>query len=88
MSTVGLWHYPARIVDTAATKAFAQFEPQGQWTERTAAGVINNFNGRQQMAFFISWATDWAVASNYLQHAWIHWLTRGICRWTNFPLPA
>lgn len=80
MSTVGLWHYPAEIVDTSITKAFAEFEPQGQWTERTTAGVINNFNGRQQMAFFISWATDWALASNYLQHVWIHWLTRGICK--------
>lgn len=81
VSTVGLWHYPAEIVDTARTKAFAEFEPQGSWTENTAAGVINDFNGRQQMAFFISWATEWAMASNYLQHAWIHWLTRGICKW-------
>ena len=75
-----MWHYPAEIVDTNIAKAFAQFEPQGGLTERTTAGVINNFNGRQQMAFFISWATDWNIASNYLQHAWIHWMTRGICK--------
>jgi hypothetical protein len=30
------------------------------------------------MVFFTSFATDWAPTSNYLQHAWIHWITRGL----------
>lgn len=30
------------------------------------------------MAFFIPFATDWSPTSNYLQHAWITWITRGL----------
>lgn len=30
------------------------------------------------MVFFIPWATDWSSTSNYLQHAWITWMTRGL----------
>lgn len=30
------------------------------------------------MVFFIGFATDWAATSNILQHAWIHWATRGL----------
>ena len=26
----------------------------------------------------MSWATDWSATSNYLQHAYIAWLTRGL----------
>ena len=48
--------------------------------EETVAAVINNIDGREQMVFFIAWATDWAVASNFLQHAYIHWMTRGLCK--------
>lgn len=80
VSTTGLWHYPATVVNSNDTIEFAQFEAAGQWTTKTTAGVINNFEGRQQMAFFISWATEWAIASNFLQHTWIHWMTRGICK--------
>lgn len=78
VSTTGLWHYPATVINSNDTIEFAQFEAEGQWTSKTTAGVINNFEGRQQMAFFISWATEWAIASNFLQHTWIHWMTRGI----------
>lgn len=30
------------------------------------------------MVFFISFATDWSATSNYLQHSWITWATRGL----------
>ncbi|SPO01410.1 related to extracellular serine-rich protein [Cephalotrichum gorgonifer] len=78
VSTVGLWHIPSTIVDTTIAKEFAQFAPSGSFSSPTTAGVINTFGTRQQMVFFISWATDWAISSNYLQHAWIHWVTRGV----------
>lgn len=58
----------------------AQFSPAGAFTTKTTAAVINNFGRRQQMVWFTSWATDWAPASNLLQHAFIHWLTRGLCK--------
>lgn len=59
-------------------KQIAKFAPSGSFTTDTVAAVINNFAGRQQMAFFISWATDWSPTSVYLQHAYIHWMTRGL----------
>lgn len=31
------------------------------------------------MVWFMGWATDWSQTSNYLQHAYIHWMTRGLC---------
>jgi hypothetical protein len=78
VSTKGLWHYPAVVVDTATTKQIAKFGPSGDFTEDTTAAIINTFAGRQQMVFFISWATDWSLTSNFLQHAYIHWMTRGL----------
>ncbi|XHG09471.1 hypothetical protein AWENTII_012527 [Aspergillus wentii] len=75
VSTEGLWHYPATITNTTTTKEIAQFA--GTSGSNTAA-VINNFDGRQQMAFFIGFDTTWSATSNYLQHAWITWLTRGL----------
>src|ERR1700749_3418602 len=32
------------------------------------------------MAFFLGWGTDWSSTSTFLQHAWIHWMTRGLCK--------
>lgn len=78
MSTVGLWHYPATITNTTSTTQFAKFGPGGSYSTDTTAGVINNFGNRQQMVFFTSWATAWNPTSNFLQHAWIHWVTRGL----------
>ncbi|RAL02971.1 putative extracellular serine-rich protein [Aspergillus ibericus CBS 121593] len=77
VSTSGLWHYPATITNTTTTKEIARFAANGTGSETTAA-VINNFNGREQMAFFISFDTAWSATSTYLQHAWITWLTRGL----------
>lgn len=78
VSTQGLWHYPATINDTTTTKQIAQFAANSQYPTNSTAAVINSFNGRQQMAFFISFDTTWSPTSNYLQHAWITWLTRGL----------
>ncbi|KAL4789729.1 hypothetical protein BDV19DRAFT_19822 [Aspergillus venezuelensis] len=78
VSTQGLWHYPATISDTATTKGIAAFAAGGGTTGETTAAVINNFSGRQQMVFFIGFDTVWSQTSNYLQHAWITWITRGL----------
>lgn len=43
-----------------------------------SAAVVNQIGGRQQMAWFMPFALDWSGTSNYLQHVWIHWLTRGL----------
>ncbi|KAI7484157.1 hypothetical protein KC351_g4692 [Hortaea werneckii] len=78
MSTQGLWHYPTVITNSSMAKEVAQFAPSGSFTSETTAAVINTFGARQQMVWFSSWATDWSPTSNYLQHAYIHWLTRGL----------
>lgn len=78
VTTNGLWHYPARITEPSTTWEIAKFGPGGGVTGDSTAGVINNFNGREQMVWFTSWATDWSATSNYLQHAHIHWITRGL----------
>lgn len=79
-STKNMYHYPATIIDPATTWQVAKFAPDanGQFKSDTTAAVINNFNGRQQMVWFTSWATDWSATSNFLQHAHIHWMTRGL----------
>ncbi|KAJ4393753.1 hypothetical protein N0V93_002968 [Gnomoniopsis smithogilvyi] len=77
-STAGLWHYPATITNTSIATPFASFDPSGSFTTNTTAAVINNIGGRQQMVWFMSWATDWSQTSNYLQHSYIHWMTRGL----------
>lgn len=78
MNTQGLWHYPATITNSTTTTEIAKFGPGGSFSGDTTAAVINNFDGRQQMVFFTSWATSWNPTSNFLQHAWIHWVTRGL----------
>ena len=80
VSTQGLWHYPATITNTTIAKQIAKFAPSGSFTTDTTAAVINTIGARKQMVFFIGWATDWSLTSNYLQHAYIHWVTRGVCK--------
>ena len=79
-STKNMWHYPATIIDPSTTWQIAKFAPDsnGQFTSDTTAAVINSFDGRQQMVWFASWATDWSATSNFLQHSYIHWMTRGL----------
>lgn len=78
VSTAGLWHYPASITNTTIATEIAQFAPGGTFTTASTAAVINNIGGRQQMVFFIGWATDWSPTSAFLQHAWITYITRGL----------
>ncbi|VUC20443.1 unnamed protein product [Clonostachys rosea] len=78
VGTDGLYHVPATITDSSTTKAVAVFTPDSGSTVGGVAAVINNFNGREQFVWFISWATDWSQTSNWLQHAHIHWITRGV----------
>jgi hypothetical protein len=78
MSTKNMFHYPAKITDSATTWEVAKYGPSGIFTTDTTAAVINNFAGRQQMVWFGSWATEWSPTSNFLQHAYIHWMTRGL----------
>ncbi|KAK4984019.1 hypothetical protein LTR50_006858 [Elasticomyces elasticus] len=80
MSTKNMYHYPATITDTTgSTRQVAQFAPDSaaQFSGATTAAVINSFSGREQIVFFTSWATDWSPTSNFLQHAYIHYMTRG-----------
>jgi hypothetical protein len=76
VSTQGLYHYPAQVTD-GNTTAIAQFGAGGGYDVSTAA-VINNFDGRQQMVFFTSVDTTWSATSNFLQHAFITWMSRGL----------
>ncbi|KAL3422766.1 hypothetical protein PVAG01_06923 [Phlyctema vagabunda] len=78
MSTTGLYHYPANIINTTLATEFAQFGIATGYPQVSTAGVINNIAGREQMVFFTSSATDWSETSNLLMHAWIHWATRGV----------
>ncbi|KAH7020337.1 hypothetical protein EDB80DRAFT_562960, partial [Ilyonectria destructans] len=78
MATDGLYHVPATITDTATTKAVAMFGIATGFTSESVAAVINNFSGREQFVWFMSWAPDWSETSSFLQHAHIHWMTRGV----------
>ncbi|CAK1357787.1 unnamed protein product [Cercospora beticola] len=80
MSTKAIWHYPAQITDPKTTWEIASFGPSsdGKFSSKSTAAVINDFDGRQQMVFFTGWASEWSATSTYLQHAYIHWMTRGL----------
>ncbi|KAL5117037.1 hypothetical protein ACEQ8H_004996 [Pleosporales sp. CAS-2024a] len=78
MSTLGLYHYVTSITDASTTWEVAQFAPNSQFSSPSTAAVINKFGAREQMAFFTTWATDWSPTSNFLQHAYITWMTRGL----------
>lgn len=82
ISTQGIWHYPATITDPKNTWEIASLatSSDGTFSGPSTAAIINqSANGkRQQMVWFSSWATNWALTSNYLQHAYIAWLTRGL----------
>jgi hypothetical protein len=80
VSTLGLYHYPTQIINSTIAKEFLQLGPSsdGQYTNKSTAGVINNINGREQMVFYVPFSTDWSSTSVYLQHTWINWGTRGL----------
>lgn len=79
VSTKGIYHYPATITDPTVAKQIAKFGPGGGYTSDTVAAVINVFDGgREQLVWFLGWAHDWAQTTSFLQHAHIHWITRGV----------
>ncbi|CAI4213487.1 unnamed protein product [Parascedosporium putredinis] len=79
VSLQGIWHYPAIITDDSIAWEVAGFGPAGEFFEEpSTAAIINRIDNHEQMVFFMGWATDWALVSNYLQHAYIHWMTRGL----------
>ncbi|PQE12581.1 hypothetical protein CJF30_00002459 [Rutstroemia sp. NJR-2017a BBW] len=53
VSTLGLYHYPTVITNSTIAKEFLQLGPSsdGQYTNKSTAGVINNINGREQVSF-------------------------------------
>lgn len=72
VSIANIFHNPAQITNSSIAWEFAKFTGSG------TAGVVNLIDNRQQMVWFMPFALDWAPSSNYLQHAWINWITRGL----------
>lgn len=56
--------------------AFATFAPAGVFTSETTAAVVHSIDGREQMVWFMSWDLEWSQTANFLQHSYIHWMTR------------
>ncbi|KAI1052580.1 hypothetical protein LB507_009783 [Fusarium sp. FIESC RH6] len=79
LSTKGIYHYPATITNATIAKQIAKFGPGGGYTSDTVAAIINKFDdGREQLVWFLGWAHDWSQTTAFLQHAHIHWMTRGV----------
>ncbi|KAI5206725.1 hypothetical protein E4T39_02394 [Aureobasidium subglaciale] len=80
ISTQGIWHYPATITNPNTTWEVAGLaaSSDGTFANSSSAAVIHQVGRRQEMVWFSSWATNWALTSNYVQHAYIAWLTRGL----------
>jgi hypothetical protein len=72
LSTLGLWHYPATITDNTTTTDFIDFGANSEFSTPTVAGVLQNFNGRQQMVFFLTGAS-WSSTTGYLGGIWFYW---------------
>ncbi|KAI9008053.1 hypothetical protein BC832DRAFT_591301 [Gaertneriomyces semiglobifer] len=78
VDTTGLFHYPSKITNANTTTAIAVFGPSsdGAFTGETVAGVvINHPDGREQMAFYMSFGW-WSPTSNFLGHVYTTWGTR------------
>ncbi|KAK8924334.1 hypothetical protein VCV18_004753 [Metarhizium anisopliae] len=54
------------------------FEAAAGFASKTTAAVVHSANGREQMVWFISWDPTWSQTSSFLQHAYIHWMTRSL----------
>ncbi|XMA11469.1 hypothetical protein WAI453_004260 [Rhynchosporium graminicola] len=80
VTTRGLYHYPATIINPSIAVEIAQFSSSSEdgLNATSTAAVINEIDGRQQMVFFLPFNIQWSLASNFLQHAWVHWATRGL----------
>ncbi|KAH6719343.1 hypothetical protein BKA61DRAFT_731797 [Leptodontidium sp. MPI-SDFR-AT-0119] len=80
VTTKGLYHYPAKIINSSMAFEIAQFSASAEdgFNSTSTAAVINEIDGRQQMVFYLPFNVQWSLASNLLQHAWVHWATRGL----------
>lgn len=78
----GLYYYGADVTDPGTTYPIARLHSGPTFTSDATAAVINaipHANGtREQMVFFTSFAAGWSQASNFIQHSWITWMTRGL----------
>lgn len=54
------------------------FEPAGNVKVKTVGAVVNKLGNREQLVWFTSFASDWSLASSFLQHSYIHWMTRSL----------
>lgn len=72
VSIANIFHNPAKITNASIAWEVAKFGNAG------TAAVINKIGTRQQMVWFMPFALDWSGASNYIQHSWITWVTRGL----------
>ena len=72
VSTAGLWHYPARIIDPTIATAFATFSPASGFPTTSIAGIINKISGRQQVS------SQKAQNPDYFNHdptdGFLHWI--------------
>ncbi|KAJ3409399.1 hypothetical protein HDV05_004457 [Chytridiales sp. JEL 0842] len=75
-STAGLYHVPAKIVNTAVAKPVLLFEPNSAFPNPTVAAAQILFPGYQQLSFYLPFGF-WSLTSSVLGHAWFTWATRG-----------
>lgn len=82
ISMDGLYYYGADVTNSATTTPIAKFHSGVAFTSDATAAVINAIphrNGtREQMVFFTSFAASWSQATNFIQHSWMTWITRGL----------
>ncbi|KAJ3039533.1 hypothetical protein HDV00_012109 [Rhizophlyctis rosea] len=78
IATSGLYHVPASITNTTTTRSFLTLgaSSDGGFTAGSSAGVIIKYDdGREQMAFYISFGW-WSPTSVFLSHIYVPWATR------------
>jgi hypothetical protein len=76
LSTIGLWHYPAAIIDATTTTPFLEFAPNTEFDTTTVAGILQNFGGREQMVVFLM-GGSWSSTTNYIGDIWFNWGYQG-----------
>src|SRR5271170_7824980 len=78
LSTQGLWHYPAVVLDPLTVTPFLVFEPNAEYHDVTVAGVVKDWGpGREEIDFFIAGFNP-SLTSTYLGHIWFQWGYRGL----------
>eukprot|EP00128_Syssomonas_multiformis_P000212 Colp12_sorted_trinity150504_noHs@1730 len=72
LSTEGLWHNPARVIDGAVTSTLLWFAPAQGLSERSAAAVITSRSGADLMCLFID--TGSGPSSVSMGSLWASWV--------------